>query len=181
MALNSLAVLAVLYELGVDFEDALLRFQTLLPTAGRNEIFELSMKNGETVQVIDDSFNANPASMRSSFHILSLMNPKNGGRRVMVVGDMGELGEKSKEYHEGLALDVNRSKIDIFYSVGKYTPYLNNKIKDRIDHRHFSSSGELGAVLIEILQDGDIVSFKGSARAGDVKKVIAQLKHSQSD
>lgn len=181
MALNSLAVLAVLYELGVDLEDALLRFQTLLPTAGRNEIFELSMKKGETIQVIDDSFNANPASMRSSFHVLSLMNPKNGGRRVMVVGDMGELGEKSKEYHEELALDVNRSKIDIFYSVGEYTPYLNNKIQDRIDHRHFSSSGELGAVLIETLQDGDIVSFKGSARAGDVKKVIAQLKHSQSD
>jgi UDP-N-acetylmuramoyl-tripeptide--D-alanyl-D-alanine ligase len=180
MALNSLAVLAVLYDLGIDLEDALLQFQTLLPTAGRNEIFELSIKNGETVQVIDDSYNANPASMRSSFHILSLMNPKNGGRRVMVVGDMGELGEKSKEYHEELALDVNHSKIDIFYSVGEHTRYLNDKIKDRIDHRHFSSSDELGDVLLETLHGGDIISFKGSARAGDVKEIIAHLKHSQS-
>lgn len=180
MALNSLAVLAVLHELEVDLEDALLQLQTVLPTPGRNELFELAMKNGKTVQIIDDSYNANPASMRSSFHILSLMQPKDGGRRVMVVGDMGELGEKSKEYHEELALDVNHSKIDILYSVGAYTRFLNNKIKSRIDHRHFSASDELGNVLLETLQDGDIISFKGSARAGDVKEVIAYLKHSQS-
>jgi UDP-N-acetylmuramoyl-tripeptide--D-alanyl-D-alanine ligase len=176
MALNSLAVLAVLYELEVDFEKALLQFQTLLPVSGRNEIFEVSFEKGKTVQIIDDSFNANPASMRSSFHMLSLMKPKNKGRRIMVAGDMGELGEKTKEYHEALADDVNQSKIDIFYSVGEYSNYLNDRINDRVDHRHFSTSIELRNVLVAMLQDGDIVAFKGSARKGDVKGIVKYLK-----
>ena len=176
MALNSLAALAVLNELGLNVEEVLIHFRTLLPATGRNEIFEISLSDGKTIQVIDDSFNANPASMRSSFHILSLMAPKDNGRRIMVVGDMGELGGKSKKYHEALAEDVNHSKIDIFFSVGKFSQFLNDRITTKIEHRHFSSSNELRDILLKTLQNGDVVSFKGSAREGDIQEILKSIR-----
>jgi UDP-N-acetylmuramoyl-tripeptide--D-alanyl-D-alanine ligase len=176
MALNSLAVCAAVYALGADTAQMADMFQIMQPQTGRNEIFEAVLENGAKIQVINDSFNANPASMRSSFHILSLVEPHGEGRRLMVLGDMGELGIKSREYHEGLADDINRSKIDVVFSVGSLTPYLDRKISSTLHHRHFSSIEALRRTLFNTLRDGDVVSFKGSARNNDLNALITYLR-----
>ncbi len=176
MALNSLAVCAVLHGLDLRLDKALEHFRSLKPVRGRNEIFRVVLKNGSTVQVVNDSFNANPASMRSSFHLLSLIEPEEKGRRVMVLGDMGELGPASRKYHEELADDINRSRIDMVYSVGHFTRFLDSRISSGIIHRHFSSPEELQTDLLQSIRAGDVVAFKGSARDDAMQKIISSLR-----
>lgn len=180
MAHNSLAVWAVLHALGVNTEEAVAPFSQLQHTSGRNEIFNVILKDDVKIQVIDDSFNANPSSMRSSFHLLSLLQPEAEGRRIMIMGDMGELGTNSKKYHEDLAEDINQSKIDIVLSIGTLTRHLTNKIDSKILHKHFPSTTELQNNLLESLRHGDIVAIKGSARGRGMEGIVKYLKRFSS-
>jgi len=181
MALNSLAVWAVLLALNLDLNNAVDLFRSLRPAEGRNELFEAVLDNGHRVKIIDDSFNANPASMRSSFHLLALCQPTGAGRRIMVIGDMGELGAGTKKFHEDLAEPILNAGIDMVFSIGTYTRHLNTKLDGRIACYHFETKEQLQNKLCAALREGDVISFKGSARTSEVKKIVTLLRRRSSD
>jgi len=176
MAMNSLAVCAALNQLGVDLKEAAPWFASLKPASGRNEIFTAKLDSGKYIKIINDSFNANPSSMRSSFHILSLTEPEKSGKRIMVIGDMGELGPNTRKYHEDLAADVNNSGIDVVLSIGEFTRYLDSKIRHDIEHHHFSTAEDLKSRLLNSMDDGDVIAVKGSARGQELEKLIHYFK-----
>ena len=181
MALNSLAVCGVLLALNLDLSDAVDLFRSLRPAEGRNELFEAVLDTGHRVKIIDDSFNANPASMRSSFHLLALCQPAGNGRRIMVIGDMGELGAQAKKYHEELAEPILNAGIDMVLSIGTYTRYLYAILHGRIACYHFETTEHLQSKLFGSVRDGDVISFKGSARTNEVKKIVTLLRRCSSD
>jgi UDP-N-acetylmuramoyl-tripeptide--D-alanyl-D-alanine ligase len=175
MVQNSLAALATLVALQLDVADYLSVFEKISPVSGRNELIDLRLSAEKTIRIINDVFNTNPASMKSSFHLLSIMHPKDRGRRIMVAEGMEELGEKIVEYHQSLAVDANRSRINIFFTTGKHIECLGKELQAPIIHQHFPSWEQLLNTLLESLNDGDLVCFKGTAREGVVKKVLKAL------
>jgi UDP-N-acetylmuramoyl-tripeptide--D-alanyl-D-alanine ligase len=175
MVQNSLAALATLVALQLDMTNYLPVFEEIRPVSGRNELIDLRLSAEKTIYIINDVFNTNPASMRSSFHLLSLMNPKGQGRRIMVAEGMEELGEKIVEYHQSLAVDANRSRINIFFTIGKHIEYLGKELQAPIVHQHFPSWEQLFNTLLGSLNNGDLVCFKGTAREGVVEKILKAL------
>ncbi len=176
MAINSLAVIAAHQALGWPLQEALPRFATVKPVASRNQQLRIRLRDGRTLLMIDDSFNINPASLLASIHSLSLSEPRIGGRRIMVTGDMAEMGQDTKSYHEGIAPVINRSNIDHIYSIGVYAKLIHHKLRDGIAHQHFESPDELVQTLSAELRDGDVVAFKGSARDATMEHIIAQIR-----
>lgn len=94
----------------------------------------------------------------------------------MVTGDIGEMGEGTEDYHERIAPVINRSNIDIFYSIGNYTKLIHQKLKEDIVHRHFESPNDLVDELSAELRHGDVVAVKGSARDATINHIISGIK-----
>ena len=94
----------------------------------------------------------------------------------MVTGDMGEMGEGTEGYHERIAPVINRSNIDIFYSIGNYTKLIHQKLEEGIAHRHFESPNDMVEALSAELRNGDVVAFKGSAHDATIHHIIAGIK-----
>ena len=102
IAMNMLAVLGAVQALGADVAKAAAALATLAPPQGRGARLTLAVAGGEAT-LIDESYNANPASMRAMLANLGRIAPGKGGRRVVVLGDMRELGPDSPRFHAELA------------------------------------------------------------------------------
>ena len=75
------------------------------------------------------------------------MQPESDGRRILVLSDMGEMGEEALHYHTALAQDINDSRIAMFLSIGDHCKALDQLIDDRITHQHFESVTSLEKFL----------------------------------
>jgi UDP-N-acetylmuramoyl-tripeptide--D-alanyl-D-alanine ligase len=168
---NALAALAVGLTLEVDYQHiytALLNFTT---PAMRMEILQIV-----GVTIINDSYNSNPKSMESAIHVLSSFNTK--GRRVLVSGDMLELGAVSNYFHHQLGINVAESGIDIFIGVGSLSQEAAASSvragmnKDAV--WFCKDSKEAGELLLKILHTGDVVLIKGS-RAMNMEKACSTI------
>ena len=175
MALNSLMAVAVMVCEGVDLIQALPALEKLEPEKRRNQISEATTADGKRLRILDDSFNTNPASVRSNLHVLGLMEPEPNGRRILVLSDMGEMGSDARHYHTALAQDINDSRVDIFLSFGDHCQALDQLIHDRITHINFESVVALEQYLHTAVRSGDIVSFKGSAREVSISDLVKNL------
>ena len=175
MALNSLVAVAVMVSEDVDLIQALPALEKLEPEKRRNQISEATTANGTRLRILDDSFNTNPASVRSNLHVLGLMEPESNGRRILVLSDMGEMGSDARHYHTALAQDINDSRVDIFLSFGDHCQALDQLIDDRITHKNFESVVALEQFLHTAVRSGDIVSFKGSAREVSISDIVKNL------
>jgi len=164
MVFNSLVAVAVLVAEGVDLGASLPAFEKIKAEKRRNQQLRAISSNGAKIQILDDSFNTNPASIRSNLHVLGLMQPEADGRRILVLSDMGEMGSDALHYHTALAEDINESQVDIFLSIGEHCRALDKLINNRITHKNLASPEKLEGLLQALLRDGDIISFKGSAR-----------------
>jgi UDP-N-acetylmuramoyl-tripeptide--D-alanyl-D-alanine ligase len=175
MALNSLIAVAVIVSEGVDLATSLPVFAKLGTETRRNQKIRVTSASGARIQILDDSFNTNPASIRSNLHLLGLMQPESEGRRILVLSDMGEMGSEALRYHTALAQDINDSQIDIFVSIGDHCRALDQLIENHITHQHFNSVEALEAFLQGVLRSGDIVSFKGSAREATMLDLVKRF------
>ncbi len=180
MALNSLVAVAVLVSEGVDLAQALPAFEKIVSEKRRNQKLQGILANGTHIQILDDSFNTNPASVRSNLHVLGLMQPESDGRRILVLSDMGEMGEEALHYHTALAQDINDSRIAMFLSIGDHCKALDQLIDDRITHQHFESVTSLEKFLQAALRSGDIISFKGSARKATMVELVKSFTDGKS-
>jgi UDP-N-acetylmuramoyl-tripeptide--D-alanyl-D-alanine ligase len=161
IALNSLSVLAAMHALGADPVLAAQAFADLKPPVGRGERTMLSV-DGAEVLLIDESYNANPASMRAALSNLGAVELGRGGRRIAVLGDMKELGEKGPGLHEGLVEAVETNKVDRLFAAGPLMANLVEKLPKGRVALHAETSAGLVDEVCAALRPGDAVMVKGS-------------------
>lgn len=173
MAVNSLAVLATAKLTGVDLARAALALSRAAPAKGRGVRERLSIAGGELL-LIDESYNANPASVAAALGLLGAAQPPRGGRRIAVLGDMLELGDRSAELHAGLLEPMDAAKVDVLYAAGPLMANLWARVGENRRGAFAESSEELRDVLLKGLRPGDVVMIKGSlgSRMGPLVEAI---------
>jgi UDP-N-acetylmuramyl pentapeptide synthase len=123
--------------------------------------------------LIDDTYNASPASMRAA---LELLRGLPGGRRIAVLGDMLELGEIAAAEHEWLGEMVAEAGAAVLVTVGDKTRLSGQTAAERgVKHWHFADSLSPAGLLRELLRPGDVVLFKGS-RGMKMDELFAAVK-----
>jgi len=173
---NALAAWAVCKELGIsagDFADALKSFTAI---AQRTEI-----QNTGSLIIINDCYNANPASMENAIDILNKLGEGTNRRLVFICGDMAELGPEALEFHKQLGSMVADSDIRVLLTVGEFARIAAERAKEkassRLSIKSFSDTLSLCNNLKFFIKADDIILVKASRMIGlekAVEKLIAQ-------
>ena len=180
IATNTLSVLAAVLALGGDVDKAAQALSKLTPPKGRGARFELQVAGG-TVLLIDDSYNANPASMRAAISVLGVTPA--GGRRIAVIGDMLELGSDAPAFHAGLNEVIEAAGIDLVFTAGPLSAHLADALAPARRGAHAKTAQELSGIVKDALQPGDVVMVKGSfgSRMGAVVEALRAHSAAPSD
>jgi UDP-N-acetylmuramyl pentapeptide synthase len=157
---NSLAALGTVDALGHDWVEAAQHIASFQPIAGRGRVHE--MEGNRHFTLIDESFNANPSSMRASLAAL-LQRP---GRRIAVLGDMLEMGELSNELHSSLIEHVSTLPLAKVYLVGPIMEGYAERLPADMLAGVYPGPDALAARLLDEVEDGDVVMIKASHGIG---------------
>ena len=176
MAVNSLAVLAALKMMGLDYRKGAARMAETRPLVQRGVSYAASV-SGKRVTLIDDSHNANPASMMAAFQLIGSQPVKRKGRRVLVLADMLELGSEETAYHVQLAVPIARAGIDRVHVMGELMAKLWDALPAPLRGQRCETTDELREVIQDDVENGDVILFKGSHsnRLWDVVKTLRGL------
>jgi UDP-N-acetylmuramoyl-tripeptide--D-alanyl-D-alanine ligase len=161
---NSLAVLAAVEAVGADLAAAGLALGDLGGLKGRGERHRVRLPEGGQLLLIDESYNANPASMAAT--LKSLGDERLEGRRIAVLGTMRELGEFSDEAHAGLAEPVLAAGVDPLILVGEETRPLEAALAGKVEVLRANDPDEAAETLLRAVRGGDAVLVKASNGVG---------------
>jgi UDP-N-acetylmuramoyl-tripeptide--D-alanyl-D-alanine ligase len=161
MVMNSLAVLAVALLVGADLALAALSMSQVEPAAGRGVRRVLELAGGEAT-LIDESYNANPASMAAALEVLGRAAVAQHGRRIAVLGDMLELGPSAAALHQGLAEVVKANRIDLVYCCGPLMRNLWDTLSAGKRGGYADDSARLETQVVSAVRAGDVLVIKGS-------------------
>ncbi len=167
---NSLAVMAAVDAIGGDLGIAGLALADLAGLAGRGARRKLKLAGGDAL-LIDESYNANPASMRATLKVLAA---ERADRRIAVLGEMRELGESSDAYHAALAVPIDEAGVSRAVLVGEGMLPLAKALEGRIENVHVPDAAAAVRVLSDLIAPGDAVLVKGSNGVG-LARVVADL------
>ncbi|HJS87136.1 MAG TPA: UDP-N-acetylmuramoyl-tripeptide--D-alanyl-D-alanine ligase [Acetobacteraceae bacterium] len=156
MAMNALAALAAAEALGADIQRAARGLAGFAPVAGRGVRRSIAVPGGNAV-LIDESYNANAASMRAALSVLA-MQP--GTRRIAVLGDMLELGAHGPAEHRALAPDA--AAADVVFTCGTLMRGLHDALPLARRGAHANDAATLAGIVADVLRAGDVVLVKGS-------------------
>ena len=170
-AANAAAAVAAALFCGVEAADAVSALADLTPLPGRGGAMVVQLAQGEAT-VIDDSYNANPVSMAAALNTLSTWP---GRRRVAVLGDMLELGQGARRFHEALAWDIEQAGIDQVYCAGPLMRYLHQSLPGQRRGGWFESVDDMRKALGKTMQAGDVILLKGS-NGSCIHKIAAALR-----
>lgn len=159
--LNSIAALAVVEALGADVVQAAASLAGVSASPGRGARRVLKFGNG-SIELLDESYNANPVSVRAMLAILARTEPAGGGRRLLVLGDMRELGVGADAYHAGLADAVSASGATQVFLCGPHMEALWRKLEPAQRGVHRPDSMALAGEVTAALRAGDVIAVKGS-------------------
>lgn len=173
-AINSLAVLTAVEALGAEVDLAAAALADLEESAGRGKRHRLAIKGGH-IELIDDSYNANPASMRAAFEVLAAAHPGREGRRIAVLGDMFELGPEAATLHAALAPALQAAKIDLVFTAGNCMLALHEALPASLRGAHADSAADLAPMVQAAVRRGDVVTVKGS-HGMEMMRIITLLK-----
>ncbi len=170
---NSLAVLAAVSLLGGDLALAALALASLVAGKGRGQRQQLAVPGG-TATLIDESYNANPASMRAAIALLGQAEPGRNGRRVAILGDMLELGHDAEAMHAGLADELAQADVDAVYLVGPLMKALWDALPPRLHGGYADKASEMEQIVVDAIAPGDVIMVKGSnaSRMGPLVETI---------
>jgi UDP-N-acetylmuramoyl-tripeptide--D-alanyl-D-alanine ligase len=172
LAMNSLAALAAVEVLGGDIAAASQALEGFGAPEGRGaqSIHEV---HGGSFRLIDESYNANPASMAAALQVLRTVGK---GRRIAVLGDMLELGPQSAEMHRGLAVSVAENEVDLVFCCGPHMRALYDALPAAGQGEWAQDSAGLKDSLVEAVRAGDTIMVKGSlgSRMGLIVEVLKQ-------
>ncbi|OLP56528.1 UDP-N-acetylmuramoylalanyl-D-glutamyl-2, 6-diaminopimelate--D-alanyl-D-alanine ligase [Rhizobium rhizosphaerae] len=175
IAENALAVLAAAHLAGGNLERLTAALATMVAEKGRGARHRLAVPGG-AITLIDESYNANPTSMRAAIALLAAAEPDAGGRRIAVLGDMLEMGVASAEMHAELAGPLVEAGVDAVYLAGPDMAHLSDALPDPMDVVH---RPDVNALLREVLMavgPGDVVMVKSSKGTGCARIVAALLE-----
>jgi UDP-N-acetylmuramyl pentapeptide synthase len=158
---NSLAVLGAAHAVSAEMSKAMMGLARFRAPSGRGERIELAHPSGPFT-LIDESYNANPASMRAALALLGHARPQGRGRRIAVLGDMLELGDDAPKHHRELAEAVEQSGADLVFLAG---PLMENLWRDLPDARrgaYSETANALEPILTDAIGPGDVIMVKAS-------------------
>lgn len=184
---NSLAVLLAVQMLGGDLGLAALALADMMPVEGRGQRQQVTVSPNLSFWVVDESYNANPASMRAALDTLSNFNietveGRNGqatrirGRRIAVLGDMRELGDAGPRLHAGLAQAIDDADVDLVLTVGELMRNLWDALPGHLKLAHAESAAEAVDLILAAVKANDVVMVKGSQSMGMIKVVNALVE-----
>jgi UDP-N-acetylmuramoyl-tripeptide--D-alanyl-D-alanine ligase len=161
IAQNSLAVVAALHTLGADVETAVTALAGLKAAKGRGARFKVKLKDG-AILLIDESYNANPASIRSALAAMATVPRDLYPRRIAVLGDMLELGHEAARLHEDLKEPVDGAEVDLVFACGPNMRRLFAALPPARRGEWAETSQGILAPLLAVVRSGDVVMVKGS-------------------
>jgi UDP-N-acetylmuramoyl-tripeptide--D-alanyl-D-alanine ligase len=170
---NSLAVLAAVEMVGADIGLAGLALADLGGLKGRGQRHVIELDGGELV-LIDESYNANPASMAAT--LKSLGAESDATRRIAVLGPMRELGEHSDALHAGLAPAIVSAHVDRLILIGDEMRPLESALAGQVQTEHVRTVDEATDALRHLVHPGDAVLVKASNSVGLAKLVESMAK-----
>ncbi|MCI7796665.1 MAG: UDP-N-acetylmuramoyl-tripeptide--D-alanyl-D-alanine ligase [Lachnospiraceae bacterium] len=159
--MNALAAIAVCDRCGMTMEEAAAGLLSFTGFKNRQQIY-----NGSRLTILDDSYNASPASMKASIDVF--MELKKGNRHVAVLADMKELGEKVLDYHREVGIYAAKAGIDQIITLGSACHALCEGASSvsRVPTVEFENKEAMVSYLETFLRDGDCILFKGSNSMG---------------
>ena len=180
---NAAALLTLTASLKLSPSKAILALGQWSPSTGRGQVFSIKFKNGNSqiaVHLIDESYNANPGSIRCSLETLTSIftnkkNKRKYNRRIAVLGDMLELGSSEVKEHLNISKFAKLSQIDKIYCVGPRMRKLYDVLAFSKQGSWTETAQQMQNVLVNKLENGDIVMIKGSFSM-KMNTIVSELK-----
>ena len=170
---NSLAVLLALEAAGAPIDVGIEALASFAPLAGRGAERRVALAHGDFT-LIDESYNANPISMRAAFETLS----RRKGRKLAVLTDMLELGSTAEAMHASLAEPIEAARVDLVFAAGPFMRRLYDELPPSSRGGWAPTAVELAPQVTAAVRDGDVVMVKGSngSKASLVVQALRELE-----
>lgn len=175
LVLNSLAVLAAAVLAGADLARAAVALAQFAPAVGRGTRIALDLPGGQAL-LIDESYNANPASMRAALALLGQAPIGPQGRRIAVLGDMLELGPRGGELHRALVQPILDNAVDLVFCAGPLMAELWRALPSERRGGYAETSAALESSVLAAVRAGDAIMVKGSlgSKMGPIVKALVR-------
>jgi UDP-N-acetylmuramoyl-tripeptide--D-alanyl-D-alanine ligase len=157
IASNAMGALLAVAAVDGDLLNAAAALSSFAALKGRGARFRVSVGDG-SAEVIDESYNANPASMAAAFALLGSAQ----GRRIAVLGDMLEMGPDGPAHHAALARDIEAARVDLVFANGAQMKSLWDVLPASRRGAYGEKSADIAPALMSALRAGDVVLVKGS-------------------
>ncbi len=184
-ASNAVAVLCAVAGAGADPTQAAMVLSQWQPVEGRGQRQRIALSRTDdiAIELIDDAFNANPASLAAGLEVLASITPERGGRRVAVLGDMLELGKQAAEMHAEVADLDAIAAVDVVHTCGGLMEHLHDALPGAKRGLHEGTAQALCRSVPRTLRPGDVVLVKGSkgSRVSVVVDALRKLGQSPED
>jgi UDP-N-acetylmuramoyl-tripeptide--D-alanyl-D-alanine ligase len=174
MAINSLLVLGMAELLGADLALSALALQDFSPAAGRGSRTERSIAGDGVFTLLDESYNANPASMRAALDVLGQSPVGLRGRRIAIIGDMLELGAAGPKLHADTALSIIDNHVDLVFACGPLSRETFEAVPFERRGVYAATSAELESAVVATIRPGDAIMIKGS-NGSKMGRIVAAL------
>jgi UDP-N-acetylmuramyl pentapeptide synthase len=167
-------VLGMAELLGADLALSALALQDFSPAAGRGSRTERSIAGDGLFTLLDESYNANPASMRAALDVLGQSPVGLRGRRIAIIGDMLELGAAGPKLHADTALSIIANHIDLIFACGPLSRETFEAVPFERRGVYAATSAELESAVIAAVRPGDAIMIKGS-NGSKMGRIVAAL------
>jgi len=172
-ALNAMAAIAVAQRMGIDPAEAAGELSDFAGAAMRLEWIQCG-----PITIINDAYNANPSSLAAAGEVLSNTE---ASRRVLIAGDMLELGEAAEEFHRQGGMQLGRSGVDLLIGVGTLGRYIAMGADGcDVETLSFDSVEDLSTEIVGLLEPGDTVLVKGSRSMG-MERLVDTIRNGFED
>ena len=162
---NILACISIIFTLNLDLHKIKKKFINFKIPEGRGDV-KIVKKFNKRFKFIDESYNANPLSMMSAINNMNYYNGNKNHRKLVFLGDMLELGKKSKKLHRALSVTINRSKVDKVFVCGRHIKETFNYLSTNKKGKIFKNIKDAYDHFGKILHNNDLLMVKGSNATG---------------
>ena len=175
IAENAMAALGTAMLVGADLAEAVAALEDLKAVKGRGQRHRRAIGHDSFFTLIDESYNANPASMRAALALLASAQPEGEGRRVAILGDMLEMGEFAAQVHAELASPLLASGIEHVWLSGPEMAHLRDALPSSIHVEYRAATEDMVKFAAASVMPGDVLMIKSSLGIGFGKIVAALL------
>ena len=162
---NYLPVLGIAHILNYDLDEVLKNITKSNVHKSRWQEFDFELDNGQ-VKLIDDTYNASPTSMFEAIRSVDEYEADRIFRKIIIIGDMLELGDFNEKYHSDLVNLINKTNIDHVYFCGEYLSSLFDMVSSKKKKKHFRSVKDIRSIDEFELAGGDLIFIKGGNKIG---------------